>query len=87
MPLPAWSYLTVQVPVPLVIVIVADPVPLPLHEPLLVIATESPELAVADTLNVELYTAFAGAAVPTVIVWSALADITRVAVPVTVLVS
>ncbi len=57
-----------HVPVPLVIVITAEPVPLPLQTPLVVIATSSPELAVAATLNVELYAAVAGADCVTVIV-------------------
>ncbi len=52
-------------------VIVAEPVPLPLHAPLLVIATGSVELAVADTEKVLLYAALAGACVPTVILWLA----------------
>jgi hypothetical protein len=38
------------------------------HPPLVVMATVSPELEVADTGNVELYVALPGAAVVTVIV-------------------
>ena len=39
---------------PLVIVIVADPLPLPEHEPLVVIATASDELAVAFLVHLGL---------------------------------
>jgi hypothetical protein len=57
------------VPVPLFIVIVAEPVPVPVQEPVVVMVTGRPELAVAATGKVVLYTAVPGAAVVTVIVW------------------
>jgi hypothetical protein len=50
---------------------VADPLPPPLHPPEVVIATTSPELAVAATVKPVLYVALAGAEVVTVIVWLA----------------
>jgi hypothetical protein len=59
----------VHVPVAAVIVIVAEPVALPEQDPLAVMLTGSPELAVAATMNVLLSAALAGAAVVTVIVW------------------
>jgi hypothetical protein len=70
MEFPTWSKATVQVPVPLVMVIVADPVPPPLQAPELVIATPRPELALATTPKVPLYTFVPGACVVTSIVWS-----------------
>jgi hypothetical protein len=48
---------------------VADPLPPPLQPPEVVIATSSPELAVAATVKPVLYVALAGAEVVTVIVW------------------
>ena len=42
------------------------------HPPVVVMATVSPELAVAATGKVELYVALPGAPVVTVIVWGAL---------------
>ena len=67
--LPAWVYVTVQVPVAAVIVIVADPVPLPVQAPLAAMLTGKSELAVAATMNELPSAALAGAAVVTVIVW------------------
>ena len=57
-----------QAVVPLVIVTVPPEIE---HPPLVVMATVSPELAVAATGNVVLYVALAGAGVVTVIVWGA----------------
>jgi hypothetical protein len=68
--LPAWVYVTVQVPVAAVIVIVAEPVPLPEQAPLAAILTGKSELTVAATGNVLPSAALAGAAVVTMIVWS-----------------
>jgi hypothetical protein len=65
-------YSTAHDPVPPVIVIVADPVPLPLHDPEDVIATPSPELAVAATGKVLPNAADAGAWVVTVMLCSAI---------------
>jgi hypothetical protein len=62
----------VQVPVPLVIVIVAEPDPEPVQKPVVVMATGRPELAIAATGKVVLYTAVPGAGVVIVIVWPAL---------------
>jgi hypothetical protein len=58
----------VQVPVPLFIVIVAEPDPVPVQGPVVVMATGRPELAVAATGKVVVYTAVPGAGVVTVIV-------------------
>ena len=69
--LPAWVYVTVQVPVAAVIVIVAEPVPLPAQAPLAAMPTGKSELAVAATMNELPSAALAGAAVVTVIVWLA----------------
>ena len=55
--------------------IAAEPVPLPLQEPVPVIATPSPELAVAATLKIELYEANPDAADVTVIVCEAFAAV------------
>ena len=72
MTLPAWLYVTVQVPAPLVIVIVAEPLPLPEHDPEPAIVTGFPEAPpVAATLKVVLYTAEAGAFCVTLMVWPA----------------
>jgi len=71
--LPAWLKVTVQVPVPLVMVTVP---PLNEQTPDVPMLTVRSELAVAATRKVVLYTAVAGAADDTVIVWSALAACT-----------
>jgi len=55
--------------IPLFMVIVALADPEPVQPPELVIATGKPDVAVAATVNVELYAADDGAAVVTVIVW------------------
>ena len=57
-----------QVPELLVIVIVAEPLPEPVQDPLVVIATGKPELAVAATLKLSPLPALPGAGVVTVIV-------------------
>ena len=64
--MPDWLYITVHDVVPLVIVTVLPAIEQP---PLVVMTTARPELAVAATLNVELYAALDGAGVVTVIVW------------------
>ncbi len=53
-------------------VMVALPEPEPEQPPLVVIATDKPEEAVAATVNVLLYANEAGAAVVTLMVWLAL---------------
>jgi hypothetical protein len=58
----------VHVPVPLVIVIIAEPLPIPLQTPVVLIATDNPELAVAATVKVDPFAALPGAGVVTVIV-------------------
>jgi len=76
--LPAWFAASEQLPVPLVIVTVF---PVIVHAPEGVIVTGSPEEAVAETLNVLLYTAVAGAPVR-VTLWFALLTVSVVLVSV-----
>jgi len=70
--LPGWLYITLHAVLPLLaIVMMAVPAPEPVQLPLVVMATVKPELAVAATLNVELYAALDEAGVVTVIVCAA----------------
>ena len=67
--LPAWLYVTEQVPVPLVMVMVAELLPLPEHAPEPAIVTGLPEAPpVAVTEKLVLYVALARACRVTMIV-------------------